>query len=40
MGKVEYNFSNGLRYFPVIKEDINNESSPTFRFGIYLYESE
>ncbi|MFR7873541.1 ABC transporter permease, partial [Peptoniphilus grossensis] len=27
MGKIEYNFSNGLRYFPVIKEDINDESS-------------
>lgn len=29
MGKVEYNFSNGLRYFPVIKEDKYNEPSPT-----------
>ena len=36
MGKVEYNFSNGLRYFPVIKEDINNESSPTLGLE-YIY---
>ena len=28
MGKVEYNFSNGLRYFPVIKENQFDESSP------------
>lgn len=36
MGKVEYNFSNGLRYFPVIKEDINVESSPTLGLE-YIY---
>lgn len=36
MGKVEYNFSNGLRYFPVIKEDINDESSPTLNLE-YIY---
>lgn len=36
MGKVEYNFSNGLRYFTVIKEDINDESSPTLSLG-YIY---
>ena len=36
MGKVEYNFSNGLRYFPVIKEDKYNESSPTLGLG-YIY---
>ena len=36
MGKVEYNFSNGLRYFPVIKEDINDESSPTLDLE-YIY---
>ena len=36
MGKIEYNFSNGLRYFPVIKEDINNESSPTLGLE-YIY---
>ncbi|MEQ0487753.1 FtsX-like permease family protein [Anaerococcus murdochii] len=36
MGKVEYNFSNGLRYFPVIKEDINDESSPTIGLE-YIY---
>ena len=36
MGKVEYNFSNGLRYFPVIKEDINYESSPTLSLE-YIY---
>ena len=36
MGKVEYNFSNGLRYFPVIKEDINDESSPTLGLE-YIY---
>lgn len=36
MGKVEYNFSNGLRYFPVIKEDINDESSPTLSLE-YVY---
>ena len=36
MGKVEYNFSNGLRYFPVIKEDINDESSPTLSLE-YIY---
>nr|WP_276886444.1 FtsX-like permease family protein [Anaerococcus lactolyticus] len=36
MGKVEYNFSNGLRYFPVIKEDINDESSSTIGLE-YIY---
>ncbi|KGF07348.1 ABC transporter permease [Tissierellia bacterium S7-1-4] len=36
MGKVEYNFSNGLRYFPVIKEDKYNESSPTLSLE-YIY---
>lgn len=36
MGKVEYNFSNGLRYFPVIKEDIKDESSPTLSLE-YIY---
>ena len=36
MGKVEYNFSNGSRYFPVIKEDINDESSPTLGLE-YIY---
>lgn len=36
MGKFEYNFSNGLRYFPVIKEDINDESSPTLGLE-YIY---
>ena len=36
MGKVEYNFSNGLRYFPVIKEDIKDESSPTLGLE-YIY---
>ena len=36
MGKIEYNFSNGLRYFPVIKEDINDESSPTLGLE-YVY---
>lgn len=36
MGKVEYNFSNGLRYFAVIKEDINDESSPTLGLE-YIY---
>ncbi|EGS30198.1 efflux ABC transporter, permease protein [Peptoniphilus sp. oral taxon 375 str. F0436] len=36
MGKVEYNFSNGLRYFSVIKEDINDESSPTLDLE-YIY---
>ena len=36
MGKVEYNFSNGLRYFPVIKENINDESSPTLSLE-YIY---
>ena len=36
MGKVEYNFSNGLRYFPVIKEDINDESSLTLSLE-YIY---
>ncbi|WP_068368148.1 ABC transporter permease [Aedoeadaptatus coxii] len=36
MGKVEYNFSNGLRYFPVFKEDINDESSPTLGLE-YIY---
>ena len=36
MGKVEYNFSNGLRYFPVIKEDVNDESSPTLDLE-YIY---
>ncbi|MEQ3353641.1 FtsX-like permease family protein [Aedoeadaptatus acetigenes] len=36
MGKVEYNFSNGLRYFPVIKEDVNDESSPTLGLE-YIY---
>ncbi len=36
MGKVEYNFSNGLRYFPVVKEDKNNELSPTLGLE-YIY---
>ena len=36
MSKFEYNFSNGLRYFPVIKEDINDESSPTLSLE-YIY---
>lgn len=36
MGKVEYNFSNGLRYFPVIKEDVKDESSPTLGLE-YIY---
>ena len=36
MSKIEYNFSNGLRYFPVIKEDINDESSPTLSLE-YIY---
>lgn len=36
MGKVEYNFSNGLRYFTVIKEDINDDSSPTLSLE-YIY---
>lgn len=36
MGKVEYNFSNGLRYFPVIKEDIKDQSSPTLDLE-YIY---
>ena len=36
IGKVEYNFSNGLRYFPVIKEDKYNESSPTLDLE-YIY---
>ncbi|MDU5099434.1 MAG: FtsX-like permease family protein [Peptoniphilus grossensis] len=36
MGKIMYNFSNGLRYFPVIKEDINDESSPTLGLE-YIY---
>ena len=41
MGKVEYNFSNGLRYFTVIKEDINDESSPTLGLEyIYMNPSE
>lgn len=36
MGKIEYNFSNGLRYFPVIKEDINDQSSSTLGLE-YIY---
>ena len=36
MGKFEYNFSNGLRYFPVIKENINDQSSPTLGLE-YIY---
>ena len=36
IGKINYNFSNGLRYFPVIKEDINDESSPTLGLE-YIY---
>ncbi|MDD7363402.1 MAG: FtsX-like permease family protein [Firmicutes bacterium] len=28
MGKINYNFSNGLRYYSVIHEDKDNESSP------------
>ena len=36
MGKLEYNFSNGLRYFPVIKEDIKDQSSPTLDLE-YIY---
>ena len=36
MGKIDYNFSNGLRYFPVVKEDINDESSPTLGLE-YIY---
>lgn len=36
MGKLEYNFSNGLRYFPIIKEDINDQSSSTLGLE-YIY---
>ncbi|MDU7651055.1 MAG: FtsX-like permease family protein [Anaerococcus vaginalis] len=36
MGKFEYNFSNGLRYFPVIKENVNDQSSPTLALE-YIY---
>ena len=36
MGKIDYNFSNGLRYFLVVKEDINDESSPTLSLE-YIY---
>ncbi len=36
MGKIDYNFSNGLRYFLVVKEDINDESSPTLGLE-YIY---
>ena len=36
MGKIEYNFSNGLRYFPVIREDRNDELSPTLGLE-YIY---
>ena len=36
MGKIEYNFSNGFRYFPAIKEDINDKSSPTLDLE-YIY---
>ena len=36
MGKIEYNFSNGLRYFPVIQENINDQSSPTLGLE-YIY---
>ena len=36
MGKIDYNFSNGLRYFLVVKEDINDESSPILDLE-YIY---
>ena len=36
MGKIDYNFSNGLRYFLAVKEDINDESSPTLSLE-YIY---
>lgn len=36
MGKFEYKFSNGIRYFSVIKENINNQSSPTLGLE-YIY---
>lgn len=36
MGKVEYNFSNGLRYFPVIKEGPLEEKSPELNLE-YIY---
>ena len=36
MGKFKYNFSNGIRYFPVIKENINDQSSPTLDLE-YIY---
>ena len=36
MGKIDYNFSTGLRYFLVVKEDINDESSPTLSLE-YIY---
>ena len=36
MGKVEYNFSNGLRYFPVVKENPFEERSPELNLE-YIY---
>ena len=36
MGKIDYNFSNGLRYFLAVKEDINDESSPILDLE-YIY---
>ena len=36
MGKIDYNFSNGLRYFLVVKEDIDDESSPILDLE-YIY---
>lgn len=38
MGKINYNFANGLRYFSVVREDANDENSPTLREE-YLYVS-
>lgn len=36
MGKIDYNFSNGIRYFPVIKEDSYEEQSPELSLE-YVY---
>ena len=36
MGKVKYNFSNGLRYFPVVKENPFEERSPELNLE-YIY---
>ena len=36
MGKIDYNFSNGLRYFLAVKEDVNDESSPILDLE-YIY---